>query len=115
MEIKIALIDRIYDQIEEMCKFNGITVEEYIVNCVEDNFNILKYGDLNEKFKKEEKEKKTITEEKKETKKRGRPKKEEAKETEVIEEKKEDTKTHETIVENTTPIINKTKRILKTK
>lgn len=54
MTITIEMIDRTYEQIREFCELNNIKVEDYIVQCVEDDFFIRKYGDLNEKFKKEE-------------------------------------------------------------
>lgn len=50
MEVTINIIDRIYDQIKEMTQFNGITIEKYVLDCVLDKFNIMKYGDINEKF-----------------------------------------------------------------
>ncbi|MBO6243371.1 MAG: hypothetical protein J6O41_02230 [Clostridia bacterium] len=50
MEITIEIIDRNYEQIKEFCEFNKITIEEYIVQCVEDDFFTRKYGDLNEKL-----------------------------------------------------------------
>ena len=86
MQITIDIIDRNYDQIKEFCEFNNIKVEDYIVQCVEDDFFTRKYGDLNEKIKSKEQgqktEEKSITEEtpKVEKKKVGRPKK-------VVEEK----------------------------
>ena len=86
MQITIDIIDRNYDQIKEFCEFNNIKVEDYIVQCVEDDFFTRKYGDLNEKIRSKEQDRKTeekpITEEtpKVEKKKVGRPKK-------VIEEK----------------------------
>ena len=86
MQITIDIIDRNYDQIKEFCEFNNIKVEDYIVQCVEDDFFTRKYGDLNEKIRSKEQDRKTeekpITEEtpKVEKKKVGRPKK-------VVEEK----------------------------
>ena len=52
MKITIEIIDRNYEQIKEFCEFNKIAIEEYIVQCVEDNFFTRKYGDLNEKLNK---------------------------------------------------------------
>lgn len=84
MEITIDIVDRNYHQIKEFCDFNQIKIEDYIVQCVEDDFFIRKYGDLNEKFKqpKTEVEEKAVTENlkkeeepKTEKKKVGRPKK----------------------------------------
>lgn len=87
MEITIEIIDRNYEQIKEFCEFNKITIEEYIVQCVEDDFFTRKYGDLNEKLNKTtfeekntellEKERNELSENKKENEKKkvGRPKK----------------------------------------
>lgn len=95
MKINIEIIDRLYEQIKSMCDFNNITVENYIIDCVTDAFNIMKYGDLNEKIQNETTEKKleekttTNRTEEKPKKKVGRPKK--VKE-EKIEEKQENPK-----------------------
>ena len=78
MNITIDIIDRVYKQIKEMCDYNNISVEKYIVDCVMDNFNILKYGDLNEKINPKEKEEKVEEKQKIEEKPKkrvGRPKK----------------------------------------
>lgn len=50
MEIKIEITDRNYEQIKEFCDFNSIKIEDYIVQCVEDDYFTRKYGDLNEKI-----------------------------------------------------------------
>lgn len=50
MEVTINIIDRIYEQIKDMTQFNGITIEKYVLDCVLDKFNIMKYGDINENF-----------------------------------------------------------------
>lgn len=96
MQITIDIIDRNYDQIKEFCEFNNIKVEDYIVQCVEDDFFTRKYGDLNEKIRSKEQDRKTeekpITEEtpKVEKKKVGRPKKVvEEKPTVIVDGKKE--------------------------
>lgn len=96
MQITIDIIDRNYDQIKEFCEFNNIKVENYIVQCVEDDFFTRKYGDLNEKIRSKEQdrkiEEKPITEEtpKVEKKKVGRPKKVvEEKPTVIVNNKKE--------------------------
>ena len=60
MELVINIIDRNYEQIKEFCEFNNITIEDYVVQCAEDDFFTRKYGDLNEKLKPSE----TKTEEK---------------------------------------------------
>jgi hypothetical protein len=53
MEITIEITDRNYEQIKEFCEFNKITIEDYIVQCAEDDFFTRKYGDLNEKLNKD--------------------------------------------------------------
>lgn len=92
MKVEIEINKRLYDDIKEMCEFNNITVEEYILSTVSDNFYIMKYGDLNEKLaKREEKEKETIVvseEPKEEPKKTVR--KRTTKKSEEITEKKEE-------------------------
>lgn len=96
MEIKVDIPDKIYNEIDEMCKFNSITLEDYVVECVMDNFYTLKYGDLNVKLglvteeKKVEKKEEVVVEPV--VKKRpGRPRKkvEEPKVEEVVEKKTE--------------------------
>ena len=98
MEITIEIVDRNYEQIKEFCDFNNIKIEDYIVQCAEDDFFTRKYGDLNEKMNKENKEvveiKQEIKEEtskeeaiKTEKKKVGRPKKK-IEETTIIEKEK---------------------------
>ena len=85
MEITIEIVDRNYEQIKEFCDFNNIKIEDYIVQCAEDDFFTRKYGDLNEKMNKENKEE--ISKEdviKTEKKKVGRPKKK-IQETTIIE------------------------------
>lgn len=52
MQITIDIIDRNYEQIKEFCVFNKIKIEDYIVQCAEDDFFTRKYGDLNEKLTK---------------------------------------------------------------
>lgn len=88
MEITIEIVDRNYEQIKEFCDFNNIKIEDYIVQCAEDDFFTRKYGDLNEKMNKENKEE--ISKEdviKTEKKKVGRPKKK-IEETAIIEKEK---------------------------
>lgn len=102
MEVTINIIDRNYEQIKEFCDFNKISIEDYIVQCTEDDFFTRKYGDLNEKINQmkpkeeqkppmEEKKKEIVKdEEKTEKKKVGRPKKK-VEEVPVVEEPKIDT------------------------
>ena len=59
MEININ--DRLYFNIQEYCKYNEIDDNEYINDCIVKQFNIDKFGDLNEILgnKEEKKEKET--------------------------------------------------------
>ena len=50
MKVTIDIVDRNYEQIKEFCDFNGINIEDYIVECTENDFFIRKYGDLNDKL-----------------------------------------------------------------
>lgn len=95
MEITIEIVDRNYEQIKEFCDFNNIKIEDYIVQCTEDDFFTRKYGDLNEKLNKQKEEEVKVVKEqpkeeetpKVEKKKVGRPKKK-VEEEPVIEEEK---------------------------
>ena len=99
MKITIEIVDRNYEQIKEFCEFNKITIDEYIVNCVENDFFIRKYGDLNEKVSPTEKKTEIIKEETKvEKKKPGRPKKK-------IEEPKIEKEKNEKEINNTNDFI----------
>lgn len=132
MEITIDIIDRNYSQIKEFCDFNNIKVEDYIVQCVEDDFFTRKYGDLNEKLNKskyEEKytellgkkinelsENKKEIENKTEKKKVGRPKKVKEETVPPIENKEIIVRTEDTV--NTDDNVGQSKirkRILKVK
>lgn len=125
MQITIDIIDRNYEQIKEFCVFNKIKIEDYIVQCAEDDFFTRKYGDLNEKLTKpkeqpkaeetppqEVKEIKEIPkiEEEKPKKKVGRPKK-------VVEEtptvNDEETKINE-IIKNSEQVLIKKENIIDT-
>ena len=99
MKITIEIVDRNYEQIKEFCDFNKIPIDEYIVNCVENDFFIRKYGDLNEKVSPTEKKTEIIKEEiKVEKKKPGRPKKK-------IEEPKIEIEKNEKEINNTNDFI----------
>ena len=107
MKINIEIVDRNYEQIKEFCEFNNIKLEDYIVQCVEDDFFTRKYGDLNEKLKKEEPKQEKVLEKteeppKTEKKKVGRPKKK-------VEEPKE--QVVEEIVTNTSQVLIKKEEI----
>lgn len=133
MEIKIDIPNKTLNEIEEMCIFNNISVEDYIFQCVMDNFNTMKYGDLNEKIHKQKTgdgEDKNLEEIKGvEKKKTGRPRKkvevQESVESTIIDSKerkiiKDDvvlqhvvTKKEETVNTTDSKIENKIKRIRK--
>lgn len=119
MQITIDIIDRNYDQIKEFCEFNNIKVEDYVVQCVEDDFFIRKYGDLNEKIRPKEQDQRTkekpITEEipKVEKKKVGRPKKVVEEKPIVVIDKKEENEIQE-IVKNTQQVFVRKEDIIDT-
>ena len=46
MEIKIE--DRLYINIKDYCKHNEIDENEYIIDCIVKQFNVDKFGDLND-------------------------------------------------------------------
>lgn len=50
MEITVNIVNRNYEQIKEFCELNKIKIEDYITQCVEDDFFTRKYGDLNQKL-----------------------------------------------------------------
>ena len=112
MEITVQIVDRNYDQIKEFCEYNNIDIGEYIVQCVEDDFFTRKYGDLNEKLKKEEPKKveeikETETKPKVEKKKVGRPKKK-------VEEPKEEENVIEKAINNNNQVLIKKEEITET-
>lgn len=110
MNINIEIVDRNYEQIKEFCEYNNILVEDYIVQCVEDDFFTRKYGDLNEKLKKkEEKTEKVEESPKTEKKKVGRPRKK-------VEEPKEEPKDQvvEDAITNTNQILIKKEEVADT-
>jgi len=120
MEIILDIPDKTYDEIMEMCNYNNITIDDYIFNCTLDNFNLMKYGDLNEKLNKKEeiKEPPKVEEKPKEVvekKKVGRPRKK--KEEEIKEEKVEKQIEKPIVVENNNEVQKTTKRtrVLKAK
>lgn len=99
MTLTIEIVDRNYEQIKEFCDFNQIKIEDYIVQCVEDDYFTRKYGDLNEKLNpsKPKIEEKPLTkeidrpiEEKLEKKKVGRPRKKKVEEEPTLKEEKKE-------------------------
>lgn len=68
MEIKIDIPDKLYDEIKEMCDYNSLTIENYVIETIMNNYYTIKFGDLNEKIKnvREKKEQPKVEENKKE-------------------------------------------------
>ena len=68
MEIKIDIPDKLYDELKEMCDYNSLTIENYVIETIMDNYYTIKFGDLNEKIKnvREKKEQPKVEEKKKE-------------------------------------------------
>lgn len=51
MEITLNFTERLYNEINEYCKYNDISsLQDYIISLIEKSFLIDKYGDLNTKF-----------------------------------------------------------------
>lgn len=103
MKVEIDLPDRLYEEIRELCEYNNLTIDRYIIDCVSDAYYTLKYGDLNLKINKDKEDFKNS--EKKEVKsdvekkKVGRPRK---KVEEVVQtDKKENLIIEETVLNNT--------------
>ena len=103
MKVEIDLPDRLYEEIRELCEYNNLTIDRYIIDCVSDTYYTLKYGDLNLKINKDKEDFKNS--EKKEVKsdvekkKVGRPRK---KVEEVVQtDKKENLIIEETVLNNT--------------
>lgn len=103
MKVEIDLPDRLYEEIRELCEYNDLTIDRYIIDCISDAYYTLKYGDLNLKINKDKEDSKNS--EKKEVKpdvekkKVGRPRK---KVEEVVQtDKKENLIIEETVLNNT--------------
>lgn len=52
MVINIELSDRIYQDIEAYCKANNLEISNYLVEIIEEEHSINKFGDMNEMFPK---------------------------------------------------------------
>ena len=107
MKIEVNLPDRLYEEIRELCEYNNLTIDRYIIDCISDAYYTLKYGDLNLKINKDKEDFKNS--EKKEVKsdvekkKVGRPRK---KVEEVVQtDKKENVIIEETVLNNTTDTV----------
>lgn len=103
MKVEIDLPDRLYEEIRELCEYNNLTIDRYIIDCISDAYYTLKYGDLNLKINKDKEDFKNS--EKKEVKsdvekkKVGRPRK---KVEEFVQtDKKENLIIEETVLNNT--------------
>ena len=53
MKVEIDLPDRLYEEIRELCEYNNLTIDRYIIDCISDAYYTLKYGDLNLKINKD--------------------------------------------------------------
>ena len=107
MKVEIDLPDRLYEEIRELCEYNNLTIDRYIIDCISDAYYTLKYGDLNLKINKDKEDFKNS--EKKEVKsdvekkKVGRPRK---KVEEVVQiDKKENVIIEKTVLNNTTDTV----------
>ena len=121
MEIKIDIPDKLYDEIKEMCDYNSLTIENYVIETIMDNYYTIKFGDLNEKIKnvREKKEQPKVEEKKKEEivwyDKEGKVNEIEQTEVEKPKEEKKDTETetvkkvekNESVIENTSKVTEK--------
>lgn len=112
-EVKIEIANKLYNEILEMCKFNSITVENYVLNCVMDNFYTLKFGDINEKL--QPKQEKSIDVTKSDDTKEEKKSETVITETAVSEVKKEEENNNENAVVTKTEVKTKKRRILKVK
>lgn len=50
MSLTTKLSDKLEREIREFCKMNDLQLGEYIGTCIEKQFNLDRYGDLNKKF-----------------------------------------------------------------
>ena len=121
MEIKIDIPDKLYDELKEMCDYNSLTIENYVIETIMDNYYTIKFGDLNEKNKnvREKKEQPKVEEKKKEEivwyDKEGKVNEVKQTEVEKPKEEKKDTETetvkkvekNETVIEDTSKVTEK--------
>ena len=120
MEIKIDIPDKLYDEIKEMCDYNSLTIENYVIQTIMDNYYTIKFGDLNEKIKniREKKEQPKVEEKKKEEivwyDKEGKVNEVKQTEVEKPKEEKKDTET-ETVKEKNEPVIEDTSKVTEKK
>lgn len=120
MEIKIDIPDKLYDEIKEMCDYNSLTIENYVIETIMDNYYTFKFGDLNEKIKnvREKKEQPKVEEKKKEEivwyNKEGRVNEVKQTEVEKPKEEKKDTET-ESVKEKNEPVIEDASKVTEKK
>lgn len=121
MEIKIDIPDKLYEELKEMCDYNSLTIENYVIETIMDNYYTIKFGDLNEKIKnvRGKKEQPKVEENKKEEivwyDKEGKVNEVKQTETEKPKEEKKDTETetvkkvekNETVIEDTSKVTEK--------
>lgn len=50
MSITTKLTDKLEKEIRDFCRLNGLQLGEYVAKCIEKQFNLDRYGDLNERF-----------------------------------------------------------------
>jgi len=116
MKIKIDIPDKLYDEIKEMCDYNSITIENYVIQTIMDNYYTIKFGDLNEKIKnvREKKEQPKVEEKTKEEivwyDKEGKVNEVKQTEVEKPKEEKKDTET-ESVKEKNEPVIEDTSKV----
>lgn len=48
MRFTITIEDRLGQDIKSFCKANGLSITEYVLPIIENQFNIDRYGDMNE-------------------------------------------------------------------
>lgn len=120
MEIKIDIPDKLYEELKEMCDYNSLTIENYVIETIMDNYYTIKFGDLNEKIKnvREKKEQPKVEENKKEEivwyDKEGKVNEVKQTETEKPKEEKKDTET-ESVKEKNEPVIEDTSKVTEKK
>lgn len=121
MEIKIDIPDKLYEELKEMCDYNSLTIENYVIETIMDNYYTIKFGDLNEKIKnvREKKEQPKVEEKKKEEivwyDKEGKVNEVKQTEVEKPKEEKKDTETetvkkvekNESVIEDTSKVTEK--------
>lgn len=52
MRLTIEVDDKLGEKIKSFCKLNGLTYSQYLSDIIEKQFNVDRFGDLNDKIKK---------------------------------------------------------------